>query len=310
MDKKNLRIVFMGTPVIAKTVLTALIEEGYNIVGLIAQPDRPVGRKKELLPVPTKEVALNYGIPVFQPLKIRLEYDFLHELKPDVIITLAYGQIVPQGVLDIPPLGCINLHGSLLPKYRGAAPIQYALINNEKETGMTLMEMTAAMDAGRMYAVKKVNIDEEDNSTSLFIKMGDAAKELILEALPLYVDGKLEGIVQDENLVTFCPIIKKEQEKLSLELGVKDFLGWVRGLSEEPGGYVEVDNQKWKILKAKAFDNKEGIVGTLEVVNKKKLLLQLKDGRIEILRIQKEGKPKMDVVNFLNGVKVDGLIAK
>lgn len=309
MDKAKLRIVFMGTPIIAKNVLEALILEGYNIVGLIAQPDKPIGRKKELYPVPTKEVALKYNIPVFQPFKIRLEYDFLKELNPDLIITLAYGQIVPQEVLDIPRLGCINLHGSLLPKYRGAAPIQYALINNEVETGVTLMEMTAAMDAGRMFSTKKVKIDQEDNSTSLFIKIGEAAKELILESLPDYVDGKLIGIPQDEKLVTFSPTIKKEQEKLSFDLSMNEFLGWIRGLSEEPGGYIVVNNQKWKILKAKSFDLKHGEIGKLESLDKK-LLLQLKDGRIEILKIQKEGKAKMDASSFLNGVKVDGLIAK
>lgn len=310
MDKSKLRIVFMGTPVIAKNVLEALILDGYNVVGVIAQMDKPVGRKKELLPVPTKEIALKYNIPIAQPFKIRLDYDFLKEWKPDLIITLAYGQIVPQGVLDIPPLGSINLHGSLLPKYRGAAPIQYALINNEVETGMTLMEMTASMDAGRMYATKKVKIDEEDNSTSLFVKMGEAAKELILEVLPDYVDGKLEGVVQDETKVTFSPTIKKEEERLSLDYTVKQFYGWVRGLSEEPGGYIIVDNQKFKILKAKPYDSKLGIVGKLEVLNKKQLLLQLKDGRIELLRVQKEGKPKMEVSSFLNGAKIDGVIAQ
>ncbi len=310
MNKKDLRIVFMGTPNIASGVLEALIEDGYNIVGVIAQPDKPVGRKKELLPVPTKQVALKHNIPIAQPLKIRLDYEFVKEWKPDVIITLAYGQIVPQGLLDIPPLGCINLHGSLLPKYRGAAPIQYALINGEVETGMTLMEMTAEMDAGRMYATKKVKIDDEDNSTSLFIKMGEAAKELILEVLMDYANGKLEGIIQNPTLVTFCPTIKKDQEKLSLEWSTKMFLGWVRGLSEEPGGYVILEKQKFKILKAKYYDDKVGVIGQFSVLNKKTLVLQLKDGRIEILRLQKEGKPKMDTAAFLNGTKIDGLICE
>ena len=128
-------------------------------MAVIAQPDRPVGRKKVLMPVPTKVVATNHNIPVYQPLKIRKEYEFVNELHPDVIITLAYGQIVPQGLLDIPPLGCLNLHGSLLPKYRGAAPIQYALMNNDKVTGMTLMKMVKEMDAGEMYAKEEVEID-------------------------------------------------------------------------------------------------------------------------------------------------------
>ena len=192
----------MGTPEISAEVFEAMILDGYNFVGLIAQPDRPVGRKGLLEKVPTKVVAEKYNIPVFQPLKIRKDYAFMEELKPDVIITLAYGQIVPQGLLDIPQYGCLNLHGSLLPKYRGAAPIQYALINNEKVTGMTLMGMVAAMDAGPIYATKEVVIDEEDNSTSLFKKMAVAAKELILEKLPDYIDGKLPTAIFTVNSKT------------------------------------------------------------------------------------------------------------
>ena len=167
MDIKSKRIIFMGTPEISATVLSGLISNGYNVVALIAQPDRPVGRKKVLEPVPTKVVALEHNIPIYQPIKIRKEYEFVNDLRPDVIITLAYGQIVPQGLLDIPALGCINLHGSLLPKYRGAAPIQYSLMNNDKVTGMTLMKMVKEMDAGEMYAIEKVEISLEDNSTSL-----------------------------------------------------------------------------------------------------------------------------------------------
>lgn len=301
MDKASLRIVFIGTPKIASQVLEAMILDGYHVIGVIAQPDRELGRKKILQAVPTKEVALRYHIPVAQPEKIRLSYDFLYEWKPDVIITLAYGQIVPQAVLDIPTYGCINLHGSLLPKYRGAAPIQYALIHHEKETGMTLMEMTAKMDAGRIWATQKVSIDEEDNATSLFEKMAVAAKTLILEQLPSYIDGKLEGMEQDESLVTFAPTIKKEQEHLSCDLPAEDFLGWVKGLSEEPGGYVIVDGLKYKILKAKRFDFHQGEIGTWEIIEKKRLLLQVQDGRIEVLEIQKEGKPRMQVASFLNG---------
>lgn len=301
MDKSSLRIVFMGTPKIASHVLEAMILDGYQIVGVIAQPDRAVGRKKILQAVPTKEVALRYQIPVAQPEKIRLSYDFLYDWKPDVIITLAYGQIVPQAVLDIPKYGCLNLHGSLLPKYRGAAPIQYAVIHHEKETGMTLMEMTAKMDAGRMFATKKVSIDEGENATSLFEKMAVAAKTLILEQLPHYIDGELQGIEQDEEKVTFAPTIKKEQEHLSLDLPVEDFLGWIKGLSDEPGGYVIVDGLKYKILKARLFDHHNGEIGTWEIVDKKRLLLQVKDGRIEVLEIQKEGKPRMSVASFLNG---------
>ena len=301
MNKEALRVIFMGTPEISAEVFEAMILDGYHFVGLIAQPDRPVGRKGLLEKVPTKVVAEKYNIPVFQPVKIRKEYEFVQELKPDVIITLAYGQIVPQGLLDIPKYGCLNLHGSLLPKYRGAAPIQYALINNEKVTGMTLMEMVAAMDAGRMYAKKEVEIDEEDNSTSLFKKMAGAAKELILESLPLYIDGKLPGEEQDESQVTFCPTIKPEQERIDLSLDVKEIFGWIRGLSDHPGAYFMLEDKKLKVFKAKVINDQEGNVGEIIRADKGGLVVQLKGGQLSLLELQKEGKNKMDYKSFLNG---------
>lgn len=302
MKKSEARIIFMGTPNISAFVLEALINEGYNIVAIISQPDRPVGRKGELEKTPTKVVGEKYDIPVYQPIKIRKEYEFIKELHPDLILTLAYGQIVPQGLLDIPPLGCLNLHGSLLPKYRGAAPIQYALINNELVSGMTLMEMTDKMDAGRMYMKKEVIIDEDDNSTSLFLKMGEAAKELALEALPKYLNNELIGEEQDESLVTYCPSIKPEQEKLNLELNSKEILGWIRGLSDTPGAYLTIDDLKIKIYKAKYYSNDiQGQIGEIIEANKNGLILQLKDGQISILELQKEGKKRMDYKSFING---------
>ena len=203
MDSKKARIIFMGTPDISAKVLKGLIEDGFNIVALIAQPDRPVGRKKILMPVPTKVVALEHNIPVFQPEKIRKEYEFVRELQPDVIVTLAYGQIVPQGLLDIPTIGCVNLHGSLLPKYRGAAPIQYALMNNDKVTGMTLMRMVKEMDAGEIYATEEIVIDNEDNSTSLFKKMGEAALRLILKELPNIFSNSLQKNLFKRSNISF-----------------------------------------------------------------------------------------------------------
>lgn len=302
MDKKNLRVLFMGTPDISAYVLKAMVEDGYNIIGVIAQPDKPVGRKGQLEKVPTKVVAESFNIPVYQPLKIRLDYEFVHELKPDVIITLAYGQIVPQGLLDIPAYGCLNLHGSLLPKYRGAAPIQYALINGDKVTGMTLMEMVKAMDAGKMYAKKEVVIDEEDNATSLFIKMGEAAKELILKSLPDYIDGKLIGVEQDESLVSFTPTIKPEQERLSLLYTVNRMLGWIRGLSDHPGAYFLLEKQKFKVFKAKKYsDEVTDEVGKIVIADKRGLVIQCVDGQIALLEVQKEGKKRMDYKSFLNG---------
>ena len=308
MNKQSLKLVFMGTPEISAEVFEAMILDGYNFVGLIAQPDRPVGRKGLLEKVPTKVVAEKYNIPVFQPLKIRKDYAFMEELKPDVIITLAYGQIVPQGLLDIPQYGCLNLHGSLLPKYRGAAPIQYALINNEKVTGMTLMGMVAAMDAGPIYATKEVVIDEEDNSTSLFKKMAVAAKELILEKLPDYIDGKLPGQEQDDAQATFCPTIKPEEERIDLSKDVNEISGWIRGLSDHPGAYFMLEDKKLKVFKAKVINNNEGNVGEIVRADKGGLVVQLKGGQLSLLELQKEGKNKMDYKSFLNGNQ--GLLRK
>ena len=230
MEKSDLKLVFMGTPEISAYVFEKMIEDGYHFVGLVAQPDHPVGRKGLLEKVPTKVIAEKYHIPVFQPVKIRDDYAFIDEIKPDLVITLAYGQIVPQGFLDKIPMGCLNLHGSLLPKYRGASPIQTALINNEKVTGVTLMEMVKAMDAGRMYAKKEVIIDEEDNATTLFNKVKEAASELIIESLPLYLKGELKGEEQDEKAVTICSTIKPEPyQEQDREIGVFRHVAPTRG---------------------------------------------------------------------------------
>ena len=302
MKKNELRLVFMGTPEISASVFEAMILDGYHFVALVAQPDRPVGRKGEIEKVPTKLVAEKYNIPVYQPVKIRRDYEFLKEINPDLIITLAYGQIVPEGLLNIPRFGCLNLHGSLLPKYRGAAPIQYALINGDKVSGMTLMEMVKEMDAGKMYAKKEVIVDKDDNCTSLFNKMTEAAKELIIEALPKYIDGELKGEEQDENEVSICPTIKPEQERLSFNYSTKEMWGWIRGLSDHPGAYLMLDNQKFKIFKAEPLNDKvTAEVGTIVNADKRGLVLQCKDGQLALLEVQKEGKKRMDYKSFLNG---------
>ena len=302
MEKKELNLLFMGTPEISAYVFEQMILDGYHFVGLVAQPDHPVGRKGIIEKVPTKVIAEKYNIPVFQPVKIRKDFSFMDNLKVDLVITLAYGQIVPQGFLDIPRFGCLNLHGSLLPKLRGASPVQTALINNEKVTGVTLMEMVAAMDAGRMYGKKEVIIEEDDNATSLFKKISEAAKDLVLELLPKYVNGELEGIPQDENEVTFCSLIKPEQEKLDLSKDILEVYGYIRGLSDEPGAYLYLDNQKLKIFKAKiANDLVTTEVGRIVQADKRGLLLQCQNGQLAILELQKEGKKRMDYKAFING---------
>lgn len=302
MDYKKARIIFMGTPEISAKVLEGMISSGFNIVALIAQPDRPVGRKKVLTPVPTKVVAEKYHIPVYQPIKIRKEYEFVNEIKPDLILTLAYGQIVPQGLLDIPTFGALNLHGSLLPKYRGAAPIQYALLNNEKKTGMTLMRMVKEMDAGEMFDTEIVTISEEDNSTSLFIKMGEAALKLAIRALPKFLNGELKGIPQDESLVTFAPSIKPEEEKIDFEKSKEEIFCKIRALSDVPGAFLYLNEHKLKIYKAKIIsDEMIGKVGEIIKADKGGLFVQCNNGVLSLLDLQKEGKNRMDYKSFING---------
>lgn len=302
MKYNEARILFMGTPSIASYVLERMIQYGFNVVGLISQPDRPVGRKHIIMPTPTKEVALKYNIPVYQPEKIRKEYEFVKEINPDLIITLAYGQILPEGLLNIPKFGCLNLHGSLLPKYRGAAPIQYALINNEEYTGMSLMEMTKEMDAGRVYRTQSIEIHEDDNASTLFEKLAKVAYYLVEECIPLYLKGKLEGFPQDESKVTFAPTIKKEEEHLDLSKGKETIYGYIRALSDIPGAYLNSELGKIKIYKAKIIsDEVIGEVGEIVKADKEGIYLQAHNGLISLIELQKEGKSRMDYRSFLNG---------
>ncbi len=305
--ENNYRLIFMGTPSIASRVFEALINDGFRFVALICQEDKAAGRKAILEAPPTKKVALDHNIPVYQPHKIRLDYEFVKDLKPDLILTMAYGQIVPRGLLDIPKFGCLNLHGSLLPKYRGAAPIQRAIIDGEKKTGITLMEMVDKMDAGRMYAKEEIEISDDDNYTSLCLKMSEAATKVCEDNLLNYLEGKLVGAMQDENLVTIANKIKPEDEKLDLSLDCASFINYVRGLSEEPGAYLNLNDKKLKIYKAHLIKKEaQKEVGKLNV--HKGVFLSLKDGVISLDILQLEGKKKMDGKSFANGNAIyDGI---
>ncbi len=297
----NERIVWMGTPSISARVLEALLEEGFPIVAVVAQKDKPVGRKGNIVPVPVKEVALKYGLPVYQPEKIKEDYEWLQEINPTLLLTLAYGQIVPQEVLDIPSKGALNLHGSLLPKYRGAAPMQYAIKNGEKETGMCLMRMVKAMDAGEVYDKEVVAIDEKETTATLEKKMIEAAIILAKRAIPLYLEGKLVGVPQDESKVTFAPSIRREEEHLPLHLSAIDAVHYIRSLNDHPGAYVMVDGQKLKIWDAEVSSHEvTAPVGGFVEISKKGVILQLSDGQISCLQLQKEGKGKVSWKDFAN----------
>ena len=292
----------MGTPVFSQYILEKLILAGYNIVALISQPDRPVGRKRIITPTPTKEIALKYNIPVYQPEKIKEDYEFVRELKPDLIITCAYGQFVPQGLLDIPPHGCINIHASLLPKLRGGAPIQHALIDGFDKTGITLMEMIKKMDAGRMYAKIETNITDEDTYDTLHDRLKLLAADLILNNLDLYLEGKLEGIVQDESEVTISPNISKEEEHIDFNKTSREVFNLIRGLSSIPGANFLYNNEVVKVYRSKILEcNKDVEPGTIVNISKDSIDIKTLDGAVGITEFQLQGKTRIKVKDYLNG---------
>ncbi|MCD8204394.1 MAG: methionyl-tRNA formyltransferase [Coprobacillus sp.] len=301
MSTSNKRLLYFGTPSYSASLLSFLIKKGYNFVGVVTQPDKEVGRKKVLTPSPVKEVALEHSIPVFTPLRLRKEYDFINELNPDAIICFSYGQIIPQEVLDIPAIGCLNVHGSILPKYRGASPLQAVLIHREKETGVTLMEMTRGMDEGPIYDSLSFPIPEDINYTDLIPLLVEAAKSILDKDLDDYLDGKLVSTEQDPLEATYCYPIKKEEEKLDLSKPSEELLGYIHGLSEEPGGYFLLSDEKLKAYNARRYSyDKKGEVGAL-TPSKDGLILECTDGEILLTDIQLEGKKRMKATDFING---------
>jgi methionyl-tRNA formyltransferase len=301
---KSIRIVYLGTPEISAALLEKLINLGLNIVGVVAQPDKPVGRKRLVLDVPTKVVAKKHGIPVFQPHRIRSDFSFLSETKPDLILCFAYGQIIPSEVINYPRYGCLNYHGSLLPKYRGAAPIQYALMNNDKETGVTLMEMVEKMDAGRMYAKKKFLIEPKDDFSNLANKMVDAAFDLTVESLEKYLNGELVGEEQNEELVTFAPSIKPEEEQVSVLDDIEVIVGKVRALSPSPGTKIRMDEEEIKLFKVEIVSRENlAPLGSVIQANKSGFYIQVNGGILSLLRLQRGGRVILSYKDFLNGLQ-------
>ncbi len=302
-------IAFMGTPQIAADVLQSLIDAGANISLVITQPDRPVGRKKKLTPSPVKELALKYGIPVFQPERIKKDYSVLEQAKPDLVVTCAYGQIVPQAVLDIPTYGCVNLHGSLLPEYRGAAPIQRAIWDGKKESGMSLMQMEKGMDTGGVMDVEKITIDPSDNTTTLFEKMGKAAGRLIVRNLDALLEGEGHFEQQDPEKATYASMISADEEKINFDLDDEQIVNQIRALSLEPGAYGLIGGKKLKILDAEYIPGSTAGKGKLLKEGRKAMSLSLSEGRLLLKRVQLEGKPAMDIAQFVNGAgqHLDGM---
>ena len=295
-----MRIVFMGTPKFSVPILEALIKN-YEVVLVVSQPDKEVGRKRILTPSPIKEVALANNIEVFQPTKIKEDYQRILDAKPDIIITAAYGQIIPQVLLDAPIYKCVNVHASLLPKYRGGAPIHWAIINGDEYAGVTIMYMAAKMDAGDIISQDKILIGES-NTTELTDRLSILGRDLLLKTLPNIISNNITPIKQDDSLVTFAYNISKEDEKINFNNNCDVVYNQIRGLSEVPGGYCIYNDKKVKIYSS-TYEIKDitGEIGEIVDTNKR-LGIKVKNGVIYPLTIQLEGKNKMSIKDFYNGM--------
>ena len=299
----------MGTPDFAVPVLEGLIEN-YNVVGVVSQPDKEVGRKRILTPTPTKEVALKHNIPVIQPIKIRKEFQEVLDLKPDLIVTCAYGQIIPKEILDYPKYGCINVHGSLLPKYRGGAPIERSIMNGDKETGITIMHMDEGMDSGDIIVEESISIDKDEHIDSLRERLSILGRDLLIKTLPSILDGTAPRIKQNEEEVTFAKIIKKEDELLDFNDNTINVYNKIRALSPVPGPYTILDNKRLKIYNSRIGTSTKGTVGEIINIYKDGIGIRTSDGELIITDIQEEGKKRMLCSSYLNGISKDKLLGK
>ncbi len=305
----NIKIVFMGTPNFSVPVLEALINN-YNVVGVVTQPDKEVGRKKELVFSPVKELALKHNIKVLQPIKVRLEYNDVLALEPDMIVTCAYGQIIPKEILDYPKYGCINVHGSLLPKYRGGAPIERSIMNGDKETGITIMHMDEGMDSGDIIVEESISIDKDEHIDSLRERLSILGRDLLIKTLPSIIDGTAPRIKQNEEEVTFAKIIKKEDELLDFNDNTINVYNKIRALSPVPGPYTILDNKRLKIYNSRIGTSTKGTVGEIINIYKDGIGIRTSDGELIITDIQEEGKKRMLCSSYLNGISKDKLLGK
>lgn len=320
-----LNIVFMGTPDFAKESLKAIYEAGYNILAVVTNPDKPKGRGMKLIPSPVKEYALEKNLKIYQPLKVRNNIEFLDKiknLKPDVICVVAYGKILPKELLDIPRLGCINVHGSLLPQYRGAAPIQWAVLNGDKETGITTMYMDVGMDTGDMVLKEKVEIGENETTGELWDRLSKIGANLLVKTLKQIEEGTAPREKQGENF-TLAPMLSKEMAKINWdEMDAIKIKNLVRGLNPIMGAYSNLDGKKVKLWKVnvvsvndliKKFPELEeytyrikGLApGTVLFSDEKNgLYINANGGIIEVLEIQGENAKKMSINDYLRGNKI------
>ena len=299
------RTIFMGTPDFACPSLQKLIERNENIVAVITQPDRPKGRGQRLMPTPIKELAENTGIPVFQPPKVRDPdfVDIIRGLKPDIIIVVAFGQILPKALLDIPPHGCINVHASVLPRYRGAAPLNWCLINGETETGVTTMMMDVGLDTGDMLLAQKTPLDENEDIVSLHDRMATMGANLLAETLDRLCTGDLVPRPQNNADSCYAPMLKKEDGLINWHADARAIHNKVRGLAVWPGAFTTINQQVLKIFRTRIGDG-SGEPGTVLHASKGIFEVACQTGSLLLHELQLAGKKRLDSASFLAGYPV------
>ena len=309
--KKELKIVFMGTPEFSVPVLEGLIEN-YKVRAIVTQPDRPIGRHGEMSASPVKRVGIKNTILVLQPDKIKEHIEEITSLEPDLIITCAYGQILPKEILDCPRLGCVNVHASLLPKLRGGAPIHRAIMNGYKKTGITIMYMGVGMDDGDIITQEAIDIDINDTAETLHDKLSILGRDLLLKTLPSIIDGTCERIKQDSSLVTYGFNIKREDERIDFSKTKREIYNKVRGLNSWPGAYCLYEGKILKVWKCREGETYRPDLfdGQVTAIYPDGFGVKVSNGEIVFTNVQPEGKKKMEATDFLNGINKDEFIGK
>ena len=299
-----MRVVFMGTPDFSVPTLEKIIEAGHEVIGVVTQPDKAKGRGKKVIFSPVKEKALEHGLTIYQPVKARAP-EFIEQMRflnPDVMVVVAFGQILPKDILDIPKYGCVNVHASLLPKYRGAAPIQWAVIRGEKVSGVTTMQMDVGLDTGDMLLKAEVPLAEDETGGSLFDKLSVLGGELLIETLDKMVKGELHPEKQDDSQAgEYARTLDKALGKVDFSMPAVEIERLIRGLNPWPSAYTSYNGKTMKLWKAKVVPGNDGEPGEILSVDKNSFTVQTGEGGLCILELQMEGKKRMDAGAFLRG---------